>query len=107
MPAGVNGTQEKRVATLPVGSEVVSMLLQSPQVGFQQPKYPLSVQCAHARRTQTDYETLLPVHHSLRIGDVFFNAAKVIFKAHNQAARPLAAFWLTDGRIEAANRVFH
>ena len=49
------------------------MLLQSPQVGFQQPKYPLSVQCAHARGTQTDYETLLPVHHTSRFGDMLLS----------------------------------
>ena len=58
------------------------MLLQSPKVGFQQPKYPLSIQCAHARSTQTDYETLLPVNHALRFDDVFFNTAKVVFETH-------------------------
>jgi hypothetical protein len=58
------------------------MFFQSPQVGFQQPKYPLGIQCSHARTTQTHYETLLPVNHASRFGDVFFNTAKVVFETH-------------------------
>jgi hypothetical protein len=58
------------------------MFLQSPEIGFQQPKYPLRLTCAHARGTQTDYDTFLPVHHTSRVGDVLINTAKVIFETH-------------------------
>jgi hypothetical protein len=30
----------------------------------------------------TDYETLLPLHHTSRFSNVFFNSGKVIFEAH-------------------------
>ena len=56
-----------------VCSEAISVFFQSPQVGFEQPEYPLGIPCAHARSTQTDYETFLPVHPASRFGDVFFN----------------------------------
>jgi hypothetical protein len=38
--------------------------------------------CTHARSTQTNYETLLPVHHAPRVDDVLLNTAKVIFQTH-------------------------
>jgi hypothetical protein len=57
------------------------VFLQSPQIGFQQPKNPLGIPCARARTTQTDYETLLALHHASRFGDVLLNTAKVIFEA--------------------------
>jgi len=60
--------------------EQVSVFLQSPQIGFQQPKNPLGIPCARARTTQTDYETLLALHHASRFGDVLINTAKVIFE---------------------------
>jgi hypothetical protein len=58
------------------------VVLQTPQIGFQQPKYPLRVPCAGAGRLNTNYETLLPVHHTTCLDDVFLDAAKVIFQAH-------------------------
>ena len=58
------------------------MLLKSSKVRLQQPKYSLGIQGAHGRSTQTDYETLLPVHHASRVGDVLINTAKVIFETH-------------------------
>ena len=39
-----------------------------------------------------DYETLLPLHHTSRFGNVFLNTAKVIFEAHSHAARAIAVF---------------
>ena len=42
---------------------------------------------ASARTKQTDYETLLPVHHASRIGNVFLNTAKVVFQAHLELTR--------------------
>jgi len=62
--------------------EQVSVLLQPPQIGFEQPKNPLGIPCARARTTQTDYETLLALHYASRFGDVLINTAKVIFEAH-------------------------
>jgi hypothetical protein len=59
------------------------MLLQSPKVRFQQPKYPLGIPCADARRPQPDYQPFLPVHHAACFGDVLLNTAKVIFEAHS------------------------
>jgi hypothetical protein len=65
------------------------MVLKSPKVGFQQPKYSLGIQCVHARRPQTDYEALLPLHKTSRFGDMLLNTAKVIFEAHRGRAIPL------------------
>jgi hypothetical protein len=47
----------------------------------------LRIQCTHARITQTDYQTLLPVHHATCVSDVFFNTAEVIFEAHVELTR--------------------
>ena len=58
------------------------MFLQPLQIGFQQPKYPLGIPCAHARGWQTDHETLLSLHHATYLGDVLVNTVKVIFKTH-------------------------
>jgi hypothetical protein len=60
------------------------VVLKSPKVGFQQPKYSLGIQCVHARRPQTDYEALLPLHETSRFGDALLNTAKVIFEAHGK-----------------------
>ena len=38
------------ITLLLVCFEAVSMFLQSPQIGFQQPKYSLGVPCVRARR---------------------------------------------------------
>jgi hypothetical protein len=40
----------------------------------------------HARTTQTDYETLLALHHASRFGDVLLNMAKVFFETHGAGA---------------------
>jgi hypothetical protein len=58
------------------------MVLQSPKVRFQEPKYSLRIQCGYARCPQTDYETFLPLHHTSRFGNVFFDTGKVIFETH-------------------------
>ena len=58
------------------------MFLQSPSIGFQQPKYPLGIPCADARGPNADYETLLPLHHAMCLSDVLINTAKIIFATH-------------------------
>ena len=57
------------------------MVLQSPKVRFQEPKYSLRIQCGCAL-PPNDYETFLPLHHTSRFGNVFFDTGKVIFETH-------------------------
>jgi hypothetical protein len=42
----------------------------------------LSIPRAHARGSQTDYETLLALHHATCLSEVLVNTVKVIFKTH-------------------------
>jgi hypothetical protein len=44
--------------------KAVPVFLQSPQIGFQQPKYSLGIPCADAGGLNTNYEALLSVHHA-------------------------------------------
>jgi hypothetical protein len=65
------------------------VLLKSPKVRFQQPKYSLGIQGVRARCPQSDYEALLPLHQTSRIGDVLLNTAKVIFQVHSRPHDPV------------------
>jgi hypothetical protein len=55
-----------------VCSEPVSVLLQSPYVRFQQPKYSLGIQCVRARCSQPDYVALLSLRRG-QAGEKRFN----------------------------------
>ena len=48
----------------------------------------MGIPCADARSTQTDYETLLPVDHAARFGEVLLNTAKVILVTHRKLTPP-------------------
>ena len=43
---------------------------------LQQPKYPLSIPCAHARRAQANCEAFLPVHQASCFGDMLLSTAR-------------------------------
>jgi len=58
------------------------MFFQSPQISFQQPKYPLSIPCADARGMKADYETPLPLHEAACLGDMCINTGKIGFETH-------------------------
>ena len=67
--------------------KAVPVFLQSPQIGFQQPKYSLGIPCADAGGLNTNYEALLSVHHATCFGDMFLDVTKVIFQAHAKLTR--------------------
>jgi hypothetical protein len=59
-------------------------MFESFQIGFQQPKYSLGIQCVHACRSQADYQAFLPLHHEARFGNVSFNTAEVVLEIHKR-----------------------
>jgi hypothetical protein len=63
------------------------VVLKSPKVGFQQPKYSLGIQCVRADRPQTDYEALLPLYKTSRFSDALLNTAEVIFQTHVESTQ--------------------
>jgi hypothetical protein len=65
------------------------VFLKSPEVRFQQPKYSLGIHGVRAPCPQADYEALLPLHQTLRFGDLFLNTAKVFFEAHSRPHDPV------------------
>ena len=61
------------------------------QIGFQQPKYSLGIQCVHTRRSQADYKAFLPVNQAARFHNESFNAAEVVLETHNRLTNIAAA----------------
>jgi hypothetical protein len=70
--------------TAPFHVRSEAVFLKSPKVRFQQPKYPLRIQCALTRRPQPDYDAPLPLHKTSRFRNMLLNAANVIFQAHRR-----------------------
>jgi hypothetical protein len=60
------------------------VIFKSVEIGFQQPKYSLGIQRAHARRSQADYKAFLPVYQVAGFGKVSFDTAEVVLEIHKR-----------------------
>jgi hypothetical protein len=67
------------------------MIFEAFQIRFQQPKYPLGMQCVHSGSSHPDYEPLLPAHQATRFGNMRINAAEVVLERHNRLTASAAS----------------
>jgi hypothetical protein len=79
------------------------VIFKSFDIGFQQPKYSLGIQRAHARRSQADYKAFLPVYQAAGFGKASFDTAEVVLEIQKRLTQ-YRSLWSRAERCNSGSR---